>query len=197
MELGIQIKKYRGEKGLSQENLAEKLYVSRQTVSNWENEKTYPDINSLLRLSEIFGVSLDTLIKGDVEKMKNEIKKEEITKVKKYGAIYTVLFVLTMVSAVPLFYWLGIKALIPWGILALIMILFSFKVETLKKENNIQTYKEIISFCEGKHLDEIQQAQEYGKRPYQKVVIVIAVIVTTLVVCAVCDLVMYHIFLAH
>lgn len=197
MELGTQIKKYRSEKDLSQENLAEKLYVSRQTVSNWENEKTYPDINSLLRLSEIFGVSLDTLIKGDVEKMKNEIKKEEIAKVKKYGAIYSVLFVLTMVSAVPLFYWLGIKALIPWGILALILILFSFKVEALKKENDIQTYKEIVSFCEGKHLDEIQRAQEYGKRPYQKVAIVIAVIVATLVVCAVCDFVMYHIFLAH
>ena len=62
MELGRQIKKYRGELGLSQEMLAEKIYVSRQTVSNWENDKNYPDINSLLRLSEVFVVSIYILL---------------------------------------------------------------------------------------------------------------------------------------
>ena len=66
MEVGVQIKKYRNELGLSQEKLAEKVYVSRQTVSNWETGKNYPDIHSLLLLSSLFGVSLDQLIKGDV-----------------------------------------------------------------------------------------------------------------------------------
>lgn len=51
MELGNQIRKYRAERGLSQEELAEKVFVSRQTVSNWENDKNYPDIHSLLLLS--------------------------------------------------------------------------------------------------------------------------------------------------
>ena len=46
MELSIQIKKYRTELHLSQEELAEKVYVTRQTISNWENEKSYPDIHS-------------------------------------------------------------------------------------------------------------------------------------------------------
>ena len=50
MELSIQIKKYRTELHLSQEELAEKVYVTRQTISNWENEKSYPDIHSLLLL---------------------------------------------------------------------------------------------------------------------------------------------------
>ena len=59
MELGKQIKKYRSEMNLSQEELADKVFVSRQTVSNWENDKNYPDIKSLLLLSEVFGVSLD------------------------------------------------------------------------------------------------------------------------------------------
>ena len=77
MELGKQIKKYRSELSLSQEALAEKIYVSRQTVSNWENDKNYPDINSLLRLSEVFQVSVDILIKGDVEKMKVEIRQQD------------------------------------------------------------------------------------------------------------------------
>ena len=47
MELNKQIKKYRTEANLSQEELADKIYVSRQTISNWENEKNYPDIKSL------------------------------------------------------------------------------------------------------------------------------------------------------
>ena len=52
MELSIQIKKYRTELHLSQEELAEKVYVTRQTISNWENEKSYPDIHSLLLASK-------------------------------------------------------------------------------------------------------------------------------------------------
>ena len=62
MELNAQIKKYRTELNLSQEELAEKVYVTRQTISNWENGKSYPDIHSLLLLSSLFNVSLDQLI---------------------------------------------------------------------------------------------------------------------------------------
>ena len=54
MELNAQIKKYRTELNLSQEELAEKVYVTRQTISNWENGKSYPDIHSLLLLSSLF-----------------------------------------------------------------------------------------------------------------------------------------------
>lgn len=63
MEIGQQIIRYRKQQALSQEKLAEKVYVSRQSISNWENDKTYPDIHSLLLLSQIFQVSLDQLIK--------------------------------------------------------------------------------------------------------------------------------------
>ena len=73
MELGKQIKKYRKELSLSQDALAEKIFVSRQTISNWENDKSYPDINSLLLLSEVFNTSIDNLIKGDVEIMKKRL----------------------------------------------------------------------------------------------------------------------------
>jgi len=64
MELANQIKARRKNLGWSQEVLAEKAFVSRQTVSNWENEKSYPDVHSLLLLSELFQISLDELIKG-------------------------------------------------------------------------------------------------------------------------------------
>ena len=83
MEFGKQIKKLRQEAQLSQEELAERIYVSRQTISNWENDKSYPDVNSLVLLSETFQISLDKLIKGDIEVMKDVIQKEEIEKI--YG----------------------------------------------------------------------------------------------------------------
>ena len=73
MELGGQIKRYRTRLGLSQEELADRIFVTRQSVSNWENSRTYPDLQSLLRLSDLFGLSLDELIKGDIETMKEEI----------------------------------------------------------------------------------------------------------------------------
>ena len=76
MELSIQIKKYRTELHLSQEELAEKVYVTRQTISNWENEKSYPDIHSLLLLSSLFNASLDQLIKGDLEMMRETVSKK-------------------------------------------------------------------------------------------------------------------------
>ena len=72
MELGSQIKRHRTDRGLSQDDLAAKIYVSRQTVSSWENDKTYPDVESLLLLSVLFDVTVDELIKGDVEAMKKQ-----------------------------------------------------------------------------------------------------------------------------
>ena len=72
MELNKQIKKYRRMMNLSQEDLAERVYVTRQTISNWETGKSYPDIHSLLLLSSLFNVSLDTLIKGDLEMMREK-----------------------------------------------------------------------------------------------------------------------------
>lgn len=79
MELGTQIRKYRNERTLSQEALAEKVYVSRQTVSNWENDKSYPDMNSLVLLSEVFEISLDQLIKVEEKAERNEERPVEQT----------------------------------------------------------------------------------------------------------------------
>ena len=78
MELGNQIKKYRSELQLSQDQLAEHIYVSRQTISNWENEKSYPDVNSLVLLSEVFKTSIDNLIKGDIEIMKEKLMNKKL-----------------------------------------------------------------------------------------------------------------------
>ena len=117
MELGNQIKKYRSELQISQEQLADRIYVSRQTISNWENEKSYPDVNSLILLSEVFQTSIDKLIKGDIEIMKEKINEQEIKKLNYYGNIFCVHLAITILSAVPLFFWLEQLAFIPFGIL--------------------------------------------------------------------------------
>ena len=194
MELGKQIRMYRLENKLSQEELADRIYVSRQTISNWENDKNYPDINSLVLLSEVFKVSLDKLIKGDIEIMKDVIQKDEVDKMNRYGKIYTIMLIVTVVSAVPLFMWLGIWALIPWGLIWMVSLYFASKIEKIKKDNDVQTYKEIVAFSEGKLLDDIHKPQEIGKRPYQKILLVIGSALITLCVCILIGLLM-HIFL--
>lgn len=71
MEIGSKLKNARTKAGLTQEKVAEEILVSRQTVSNWENEKSYPDIISVIKLSDLYNVSLDILLKGDEDMMKH------------------------------------------------------------------------------------------------------------------------------
>lgn len=194
MELGKQIKMYRLENKLSQEELADRIYVSRQTISNWENDKSYPNINSLVLLSEVFKISFDRLIKGDIETMKDVIQKEEVDKMNRYGKIYTIMLIVTVVSAVPLFMWLGLWALIPWGIVWMVSMYFASKIEKIKKDNDVQTYKEIVAFSEGKLLDDIHKQQEIGKRPYQKMLLAIGSVLITLCVCMLIGLLMHMFF---
>ena len=71
MEIGKKLKDARLHSGLTQEKVAEELNVSRQTISNWENEKSYPDIISVIGLSNLYSISLDDLLKGDEKMMKH------------------------------------------------------------------------------------------------------------------------------
>ena len=80
MEIGKKLKDARMRSGFTQESVAEKINVSRQTISNWENEKSYPDIISVIELSNLYSISLDELLKGD-EKMMEHL--EESTNVVK------------------------------------------------------------------------------------------------------------------
>ena len=171
MEIGKRIKELRNKKGWNQEVFAEKTYVSRQTISSWENDKSYPDIKSLLLMSELFEVSLDDLIKGDVVEMKKEISNESIREFNKWSNILAVGFLIAILIPYPLvhfFKWWGLLVfLLFWAALLAV----SFKVEALKKENDIQTYKEIVAFTEGKELTKDDKIAEKAKRPYQKILL--------------------------
>lgn len=140
MELGTQIRKYRNERTLSQEALAEKVYVSRQTVSNWENDKSYPDVNSLVLLSEVFGISLDQLIKGDVETMKEQIDQTDQKKFGRLSNIFTVLFLAVLITPVPLVHFLSYAGLAIWIVILGVGSYAAMLVEREKKKFDIQTY---------------------------------------------------------
>lgn len=174
MQIGKQIKKLRSELGLSQEELADKVFVTRQTISNWETNKNYPDINSIILLSQLFGISLDILVKGDIEEMKEQIQKVDVQRFHRDSIIFSVLLVVMVISIVPLFKMLdGFIGIGIWLIIVALTLYYAMRVEKQKKEYNVQTYKEIVAFSEGKRLDEIEKIREEGKRPYQKFLYVI------------------------
>ena len=80
MEIGKKLKQARLGAKLTQEQAAERLFVSRQTISNWENEKTYPDIASVVRLSDLYSISLDELLKGDDEMLEHLEESTDVVK---------------------------------------------------------------------------------------------------------------------
>ena len=83
MKIADRIKNARIQKEYTQEQAAENLLVSRQTVSNWENGKSLPDIISIIRMSELYELSLDELMKGDKALLKKIEKDVRVVKAEK------------------------------------------------------------------------------------------------------------------
>ena len=77
MKISKTLKRLRSEKGITQEQLAEKLFISRQSVSSWENDRTQPDLEMLGRLSEIFEVSVEELVYGQKRNVTLETEKPD------------------------------------------------------------------------------------------------------------------------
>ena len=83
MNIGNQISTIRKERQLTQEQFGSLFHVTRQTVSNWENQKSYPDLQMLIDISNQFEISLDTLIKEDSKMVKTIDKERVLGKIKK------------------------------------------------------------------------------------------------------------------
>ena len=172
MELGNRIKELRAEKGWSQEVLAQRAYVSRQTISNWETERSYPDVHSLLILSDLFGVSLDELIKGDVDTMKEEITKNDGKEMKKLYNLAGIECLAGLASAV-LVGALEVDVLrLLFAVLTGVFLTADFmtfrRMGQIQAEHDVQTYREVIAFMNGETLDEIEKAAELEKRKVLK-----------------------------
>ena len=116
MEIGKKLKNARIEAGLTQEKAAEKIDVSRQTISNWENEKSYPDIISVIALSDLYSVSLDELLKGD-QKMAEHLA--ESTNVVKSNKKLTGAILLNIILMILL---IALNMLLPEGTYYLVIV---------------------------------------------------------------------------
>lgn len=140
MRIADQIKSARIQKEYTQEQSAENLMISRQTISNWENGKSLPDIVSIIRMSDLYDVSLDELLKGDkvlmekIEKDAMAVKAEK--KIIKFAWVSIVLGVIVII--------LGnifednpvidfINGALPWILLGLMLL---FAMLYLNKEEN-------------------------------------------------------------
>lgn len=104
MEIGKKLKETRMKANLTQEQVAAELFVSRQTISNWENEKSYPDIISIIKLSDLYSISLDELLKGDQKMIEHlEVSTNVVKSNKKLiGAIFiniTLLLTLLIIAS--------------------------------------------------------------------------------------------------
>ena len=139
MNIADKIRSARIKKEYTQEQAAEKLLVSRQTISNWENGKSLPDVISIIRMSELYEVSLDKLLKGDkvlmekIEKDARDAKAEKKIIMFAWVAIAagTAMFILGKVfKGNPLLDFLN--GALPWvflGLLFLIAVLYLNKEE--------------------------------------------------------------------
>ena len=116
MNIGEQINNLRKQHGLSQDDFANLFNVSRQTISNWENEKSYPDIISVIALSDLYSVSLDELLKGD-QKMAEHL--EESTNVVKSNKKLTGAILLNIILMILL---IALNMLLPEGTYYLVIV---------------------------------------------------------------------------
>lgn len=161
MELPQQLKANRERLGLTQEDVAQRIFVSRQTMSSWETGKTYPDVQSLLLLSNLFGVSIDSLVKGDVETMRETIVKDAVRMERL--SIGMVGFLLAgvaclvgwdliwdePVSAVPWLTWGVVVGMALFALCAALAMVCACRVEKLKKDHDLVTFREISAFMDG------------------------------------------------
>lgn len=172
--LGDRLQRLRSQYGWSQQDLADQVYVSRQTISNWETGKSYPDLQSLILISKIFQISLDDLAKGDIEIMRETIKRSDIHSMYVYTSCMIALFVVAIFFLGFAIYSLGWKGYILAAICYFLSLAMAFQVEKIKKRYDVQTYREIAAFMDGKRLNEIEMIRESGKRSYQNIFKVIA-----------------------
>lgn len=130
MEIGKKIKKKRTELGITQEVLAERVNVARSTISNWEIGRNYPDIQTIVLLSDELDISLDELLKEDkavVKKIAND------TKARKKNKVLITILSATVVTLVILFVWVASGR--PGG-LKMISELDEIELVSLEKESD-------------------------------------------------------------
>ena len=157
MELARQLKAKREERGLSQDEVSKAIFVSRQTISNWENDKTYPDVQSLLLLSQLFEISIDELVRGDVVAMQQAIAEDalrmkllSIGMLAFSGLAFLFLLVFSLAWPEPSGFARMSKGNLAGAATFIVLYAIGFAmaiaVDRLKKKHDVVTYREIARF---------------------------------------------------
>lgn len=142
MQIGDKLRKAREEHQLTQSQVSEQLMVSRQTVSNWETGKSLPDILSVLRISEMYQISLDELLKGDKEMLENMEKEAEQRKAEK--TVLTVAWISILVGIIVLILGHALEGYpvvdffsgaTPWVLLGVTFLLWILSLNRQSKQN--------------------------------------------------------------
>ena len=124
MTLGDKIRTARKQEGLSQEQLSEKLGISRSSVAKWETDKGIPDISNLIALSDVFGLSLDELIKEDTTVKKKIIADSSAKK----WHILVIMYLLAIVAYITYFAICHDILMIGFLIATLFMLFFELRI---------------------------------------------------------------------
>ncbi|ERI05423.1 helix-turn-helix transcriptional regulator [Atopobium sp. oral taxon 810] len=150
MELGNLIRKHRTAADMSQDDLAQAIFVSRQTVSNWETGRTCPDVQSLLLMSNLFETSIDELVKGDLEMIESQLSKDAKA-MKALGRVVAASLLFAIVAPA-----LGLNLwdwqLTPTAVIFVmgrgIGMATAVGIEVIKRRHNIDTYRDISDFMQ-------------------------------------------------
>lgn len=168
MEVGNRIREERERLGISQEELARQIFVSRQTVSNWETGKTCPDVQSLLLMSNLFDVSVDSLVRGDVETMTKAIENYELERFKiKASMGASVALILLGAVMLAILTARGEDLHSPLYVIALVMMVASVAVsyvaERIERRYDIDTMREVQAFMAGEDPEQIVRERRIPK----------------------------------
>lgn len=182
MELSRQLKTRREEQGLSQDEVAKAIFVSRQTISNWETDKTYPDVQSLLLLSQLYDTSIDELVRGDAGRIQQVVERDSRKmRLLSYGMIgfslLAFLFLLgfSLAWPEPSSFARMSKGNIAGGVTFIVLYAIGFgmaiAIDRLKKKHDIVTYREIDHFLKGEIGEEPDSQGLSRKHPALGVVV--------------------------
>lgn len=165
MQIGKQIQIHRQRLGMTQDALAERLFVTRQTISNWENDRHYPDIENLLLLSQLFHLSLDELVKGDVVQMKQKVAISRSNRDAKWMLGLMLAGILAVGPSLFLpKYW----ALVPPGILLGLAFIPALRLESFKRDADVHSYLEILAYLQGKDVTALRQQRDPKRDAWHK-----------------------------
>lgn len=166
MKLGQTITEIRKEKKLTQEDFAKEFNVTRQTVSNWENGKSYPDLLTLIKISDMYGYSLDRMLKEDRDMTEAMNRSIEMGKQFRKRTVFDFLFpaigfvCCTAMVVISLVDYKGALSVTLWGLCALMDLFILF--EQIKSTKSVEHIEEQFSKLTDEDLEIMKQISDRG-----------------------------------